>query len=104
MCKITEFNKQRLEDAVELLSSKSVRGYNLLTEDENIYFSTSSGKRYKVDSKIIIVSSNCKNGSCDRMIPHKEMKRIFEELNILDVVEKLQNSFENVAFIAKNVA
>jgi len=103
MCKIKEFDEQRLKDAVKLLSNESVRGYDLLTDGEEIYFSTSSGKRYRVNEKIIIVNLDDKSDTNTKMIPHKEMSRIFKELNIPDLVGELKNLLENVAFITKNL-
>ncbi len=101
MCKIEELVDVPLDSLCEILTNQ--RGFTLRLGEKRIPFKTSSGIRYLAKEKIVIASADTKNSFSDKMIPHKEMRRILREEGISEIlIDELKQKIDGpLVFIAK---
>lgn len=105
MCKIQELMREvPFESVVNQLNDPNRRGFTLKVDDcPPFFFRTSTRSKYRVVEKIIIAVNDTKNCDKDRMIPHREMRKILSNCGIDECfVDQLREEFPNVVFIAKN--
>jgi hypothetical protein len=103
MCRIQNFKSVSFQEIVDELSRPQTRGFTLKFDpDCGCCFRTSTNSKWRINQKLIIAVNDKTNSCSDRMIPHKEVRRIFSEFEIKEtLVDDLKEQFPNVAFIAK---
>jgi hypothetical protein len=105
MCKIENLLREiSFENVILELSNSNNRGFSLeFQKDSKFFFRTSSNSKYRIRDKVIIAVNSTTNSLHDKMIPHKEMRKIFSNFGVEKVfVDQLKKTFPNVVFIAKN--
>ncbi len=101
MCRIEEVSNLSLDSLCEIVTSQ--RGFTLRLGEKRIPFTTRSDIRYLAKDKIVIASADTKNDFNDKMIPHKEMRRILREEGVNEFfIDELKKKIDGpLVFIAK---
>jgi hypothetical protein len=103
---IIKSSKLTIEDLKDLtpneifLILQHKRGITVKVTRESHSFRTKNGNEYYLSDEIILVSSDKKSRSSDRMIPHRCMKYILESYGI--DIKFIKTNIPNISFIAKN--
>lgn len=72
-------------------------------EGSGFEFKTSNGSCYSVRESITIIPVNMRLNHYYKMIPHKEVKRLFEDCEINPILfEEIKKEFPQIKFVVEN--
>lgn len=101
MCRIEHLKAVPFQELIEELNNDQGGCFIIKFGEICPQFKTSTNGKWKINEEIVIDVNNKKNSHLDKMIPHKEIRKIFCQFDVReDLVDDLKKNFSNIAFIA----